>query len=146
MPSIDLVDESFIAASPKALAEVVHDEPRWMLWFEGMNLEVFMDRGEQGIRWSVTGRYAGSAEIWLESFGDGVIVHHYLRVDPTAKGSDTEIAPWPDTLRGRRSASKQRVALGQHWKRIVWQLKDELERGRDAGMPAVKAPSGGHRD
>ena len=46
-------------------------------------LTPFMDRGDLGIRWSAVGAgWTGSIELWLESVGDGVLVHHYQRLDP----------------------------------------------------------------
>lgn len=137
MPSIDLVDETYIAAAPERVAAIVHDTERWGEWFPHITLTVFMDREEKGIRWSASGDYVGSVELWVEAFGDGTILHHYLRVDPTVPGTDKEPQPWPDTLAGRRKGTKERVARANHWKRIAWALKDELEGDRKAGEPAV---------
>ncbi len=53
-----------------------------------------MDRGLDGIRWSVTGAWVGSLEVWLEAVGDGVVVHHYARLDPAdATGSSATGMP-----------------------------------------------------
>lgn len=137
MPSIDLVDETYIAAAPQRVAAIVHDTQRWSEWFPEVTLAVFMDRDEKGIRWSASGDYVGSVELWVEPFGDGTILHHYLRLDPTVPGTDKEAQPWPDTLAGRRKGSKERVARANHWKAKAWALKDELEGDRKAGEPAV---------
>lgn len=133
MPVVDLVDETFIVAPPAALAAVVADRRRWVVWWPDLSLDVFMDRGEKGIRWSVTGTLVGSVELWLEPFGDGVIVHYYLRVDPTAGDSTTEPRSLPDSPRGRRTADRLRRRHALHWKQTVWALKHELEHGREPG-------------
>lgn len=136
MPAIDLVDETYIAVAAGTVAAIVHDSSRWGEWFPDMHLVVFMDRNEKGIRWSASGKYVGSVELWVEEFGDGTILHHYLRIDPTVPGSDTEPQQVPDTLAGRRKNDRERQARAHHWKRISWVLKDELEAGRKAGEPA----------
>ncbi|MCU0265850.1 MAG: polyketide cyclase / dehydrase and lipid transport [Actinomycetia bacterium] len=122
MPAVDLIDETFVVAAPAEVAAVVHDPARWKQWWPDLALTVFMDRGELGIRWSATGPLVGSVELWLEPFGDGVIVHHFLRADPVRPGAD------PVRLRRRHALA---------WKRSVNALKDELEGGRAAGEPRV---------
>ena len=133
MPVVDLVDETFIVVPPAALAMVVADERRWRIWWPELTLDVFMDRGEKGIRWSITGTLVGSAEVWLEPFGDGAIVHYYLRADPTADPAGTVARTLPDSPRGRRAADRLRRRHALHWKQTVWALKRELERDRVAG-------------
>jgi len=134
VPWVDLIDETFIVAAPGELAAVVHDPQRWRSWWPGLQLAVFMDRGEQGVRWSVTGDLVGSAEIWLEPFGDGVVVHHYLRADPTRPGSRTQVVEGaPAALARLADRIRRRHALA--WKRSVNALKDELEAGRPPGTP-----------
>jgi hypothetical protein len=141
---VDLVDETFVAAHLNDVAAVVADQRRWSEWFPGLTLTVFMDRGLKGIRWSVAGDFVGSTEIWLEPFADGVILHYYLRVEPTAKGSRTVPNPYPDTPSGFRAAAKQRVKAATRGKRIFWALKDELEGDREVGTSAVSAQKGDH--
>lgn len=133
MSVVDLVDETFVVASPARMAVVVRDRDRWRRWWPGLNLDVFMDRGERGMRWSVTGEMVGSAELWLEAFGDGVIVHYYLRVDPVRPGSATEPRTLPDSPRGRRAADRLRRREALRWKRTVWALKAEMEGDRQVG-------------
>lgn len=134
MAGVDLVDETFIAAPPQALAPIVADPARQGQWWPDLELTVFMDRGLQGQRWSVTGALIGSAEIWLEPFADGCIVHHYLRGEPSRDGVTPQ--PWPDTPKGWREAAKNRAQWAKAWKRNVWALKQELEGDRPAGVPA----------
>ncbi|MDP3971816.1 MAG: polyketide cyclase / dehydrase and lipid transport [Candidatus Nanopelagicales bacterium] len=128
MPAIDLVDETFIAAAPAAIAEIVSDPHRWAEWWPDFSLRVFMDRGSKGIRWSVSGTFVGSTEIWIEPVLDGAVLHYYLRVDP------------PDgTPLGRRDVNRARSARAKAWKAIVWRLKDELEGSRAPGTGASRS-------
>ena len=134
MALIDLVDETFVVAAPADVAAVVHDPARWARWWPDLALTVFMDRGDAGIRWSVAGPWLGSCEVWLEPYGDGVVLHHYLRVDPAPATTRAPNRP--------HQVARLRARRAQDWKRHAWALKDELERGRPAGEdrvpPAVK--------
>ena len=133
MATVDLVDETFIVVAPARIAAVVADSRRWAAWWPGLNLAVFMDRGLEGLRWTVTGELVGSTEIWLESHRDGVVVHHYLRAEPTEPGSATRPRRIPESTRGRREADRLRRRHALAWKRSIWSLKDELEADRRPG-------------
>jgi hypothetical protein len=133
VPVVDLVDETFIVTSAQRLAIVIADRRRWVVWWPGLRLEVFMNRGDEGLRWSVAGDLVGSAEIWLEEFGDGVILHYYLRADPTQPDSVTEPRQLPESPRGRRRVDSLRRRHALSWKQNVWQLKAELEGEREPG-------------
>lgn len=137
MVGIDLVDETFVAAAPTDISEVVASPARWREWFPDVTLTVFMDRGAAGIRWSVTGAFVGSMEIWVEPVGDGATLHYYLRVVPTKSGSTAKPDPLPDTLPGNRAAARIRVRRARAWKQIAWALKDELEGDREVGASAT---------
>lgn len=137
MARIDLVDETFVVAEPAQVAAVVADPGRWAHWWPGLDLVVFMDRGLEGMRWTVTGELVGSSEIWLEAYDDGVLLHYYLRVDPTVPGSRTTAREVPDSPRGRREVDAIRRRHAMAWKAVVWSLKDELEAGRAPGQPRV---------
>lgn len=132
MAGVDLVDETFIVAPIAVLAEVVADPQYHQRWWPDLRLTVFMDRGLQGQRWSITGALVGSLEIWLEEYADGCIVHHYLRGEPTSDGRTAD--PWPDTPAGWRKAAAARAQRAKAWKRDIWALKAELEAGRPAGV------------
>jgi hypothetical protein len=138
MPSVDLVDETFVVVSRERIAAIVADPQRWRTWWPDLALTVFMDRGIEGVRWSVTGALVGSSEIWLESVSDGVLVHYYLRAEPTRPGSDVEPRVLPDSGRGRREIDRLRRRHATSWKAAVWSLKDELEGQRPVGMPGPR--------
>jgi hypothetical protein len=139
VPTVDLVDETFVVVDRAELAAVVADPERWRLWWPDLEVTVFMDRGLDGIRWSARGRWVGSLEIWLEPHGDGVLVHHYQRLDPVdprtghPRAEPTDVAGW-------RRAARERDRRARAWKRHAWALKDETESGRRAGEPRSGEP------
>jgi hypothetical protein len=130
VPRFDLVDETFVVAPPAAVAAALHDPARCARWWPDLRLSVFQDRGEQGIRWNLAGALAGSMEVWLEPYGDGVIVHYYLRADPP-----------PGRSFSARAVRREIRRRALRAKRVFWQLKDELERGRRPGEPAPENSS-----
>jgi hypothetical protein len=145
VPLVDLIDETYVVADPAVVAERLRDSALWQRHWPGLELVVFMDRGHNGTRWTITGDLVGTCEVWLEAFADGTIVHYFLRADPTRRGSRTE----PVTRRPRRL---QRLALttgrahAHRWKSMVNTLKDELEAGRDVGEPReAVSPNGSTR-
>jgi hypothetical protein len=139
VPAVDLVDETYVVVDRATVAAVVADPARWRAWWPDLTLVVFMDRGLDGIRWSASGRWVGSLEIWLEQVGDGVLVHHYARLDPADPATGVA-RPVPTDLAGWRRAAKARGARARAWKRTVWALKDELEAGRAVGEPRPGPP------
>jgi hypothetical protein len=132
MPLVDLIDETFVVADPDAVAAVVADPRRWEAWWPDLRLTVFMDRGREGVRWSVAGSLVGSSEIWLEPFGDGVIVHYYLRCEPATPRRRRLLHRPP---RAARAAARLRHRRAIAWKHQVNSLKDEFEAGRLSGEP-----------
>lgn len=137
MPAVDLIDETFVVAAPEVVAAAVRDPRRLREWWPDLDLTVFQDRGVDGVRWTVTGALVGTAELWLEPFGDGTIVHVFLRCDPTRRGSPTEVAAVDP--RGRLRLLRDRAWQVKRWS---WRLKDELEGGRLAGEPRPGAHAG----
>jgi hypothetical protein len=121
---LDLIDETFVVASAADVAEAVRDPARWRRWWPDLELSVFQDRGDAGVRWNVRGALAGSMEVWLEPYGDGVILHYYLRCDPPPGRALSPAA-------ARREIRRRAVRA----KRVFWALKDELEAGRPPGEP-----------
>ena len=130
-PAVDLVDETFIAADRADIAAVVADPANWQTWWPDLSLTVFMDRGLDGIRWSVTGALVGSVEIWLEQFRDGVLLHYFLRAEPSDQRRWT-----------RTRATRNRHQRAVVWKRHVWALKDAMEGDRLPGEASIPCGSG----
>lgn len=127
MPALELVDETFIVASPASLAGLVHDQCRWREWWPDLVLTTFMDRGDLGIRWSAVGpTWIGSIEVWLEPMAGGVLVHHYQRLDPAHVRALT-----------CRDLERARVSRARSWKGHIFALKDALEGDRRPGEQPV---------
>jgi hypothetical protein len=135
MAAVDLVDETYVVVERGIIAAVIADPQRWQTWWPGLTLTVFMDRAQEGLRWTVTGELVGTSEVWLESVANGVIVHYYLRADPTTPGSAVIARRLPDSHRGRREIDRIRRRHALAWKRTVWALKDELEGERSLRAP-----------
>lgn len=119
-PSIDLMDETFVVARRDDLAAYFARPDVCRTWWPQLRLTVTEDRGAQGVRWSVAGALTGTAEIWLEPWHDGVIVHWFLRAEPPPRTSARAI---------RRI--RQRYAVS--YKARIHRLKDQAEQGRAAG-------------
>ncbi len=135
MPLVDVIDETFVVAAPGVVADALRDPALWRRLFPDLDLTVFQDRGDAGVRLSVTGALVGSNEFWVEPWGDGVIVHYYLRADPTRRGSATE-AVTGDPRRLARRAVRVRTAHCRRLKAGLNEVKDRLEAGRAPGMAA----------
>lgn len=137
MPLVDVVDDTFVVVHPSVLAAVVADPRRPARWWPDLALTTTRDRGTKGRQWRVDDGGAGlvgSAEVWLEPWGDGVVVHLFLRLDPV-RAAHVEGAAL------QRWASAERRRRAQSWKRSVHALKDELEAGRAPGAPAEEVTS-----
>ncbi len=119
---MDIVDETFVVADRADLATRFANPGLWRSWWPELELSVDENRGAAGMRWHVHGRLTGTAEIWLEPWRDGVIVHWFVRARP-ASGD----------------AGRVRDTMIRAHKRRMHGLKDELERTRAPGMPRSRA-------
>ena len=128
MTSVDVVDETWFAVPPRVLAAVLaHRQSLPQIWPD-LQLEVFADRGEEGMRWTVTGALVGSMEVWLEKLDAGTVLHYFLRADaPGPQGVPRPLLPRPARA---EAARRQRAA-----KRFALVLKRYLEAGRAPGEP-----------
>lgn len=131
MPSVDVVDETFLAVPPEVVAAEFADPARWPLLWPDLRLDVMTDRGRQGIRWTVRGALVGSMEVWLEPVLDGTVLHYYLRADPA--GPDGMPRPAPPRRAAALAAGRQRAA-----KVIALACKQRLEAGRAPGEPPAQ--------
>jgi hypothetical protein len=128
MPSVDVVDETFLAVPPAVVAAEFATPARWPRWWPDLQLEVDTDRGVQGVRWTVRGALVGSMEVWLEPVLDGTVLHYFLRADPP--GRDGRPAPAPPRRGAAEARRRQRAA-----KAVAFACKDRLEAGRAPGEP-----------
>lgn len=126
MNSYQIADETFVAADPALVGAVVGDPARWRRWWPDLRLTVIEERGPAGVRWQVAGPLTGTMEIWLEPELDGVILHYFLHAEPTGV-ADTATLDLAGLNHRRRVAGKK----------MSFEVKAELERGRGVGMPPV---------
>jgi hypothetical protein len=119
---VDIVDETFLVAPPKIVATVFADQARWRRYWPDLTLSVYLDRGAQGLRWTVRGALVGTMEVWLEPVLDGTVLHYFLRADPT-------------TPMDRRAVDRERRRRQLAAKRVSLELKSVLEQGRAPGCP-----------
>jgi hypothetical protein len=125
VPAIDVVDETFLAVPPKAVAAAFADPVSWRRFWPDLVLEVYADRGDEGLRWTVRGALVGTMEVWLEPMLDGTVLHYFLRAD-LPEGVSARRARRP----GREIARRQVAA-----KSLALELKSILEDGRAPGCP-----------
>jgi hypothetical protein len=124
MHSIQIADQTFVAADPADVGKAVSDVTKWRRWWPDLWLEVVEDRGEAGIRWAVTGALTGTMEVWLEPVLDGAILHYFLHAEPAG------VAAWQLAKMNLAKATHQRRVAG---KQMAFEVKTTLERTRQVG-------------
>lgn len=126
--SIQVADETFVAAEAARVGRAVADPAGWRRWWPDLRLEVVEDRGDKGIRWAVTGALTGTMEIWLEPALDGVLLHYFLHAEPSG-ASARQLA----RMNLPRMTHRRRVA----GKKMAFEVKAALERSRPVGISPV---------
>ena len=125
MNSIQIADETFVAADPAAVGRAVADPASWRRWWPDLGLTVVQDRAEQGHRWAVAGALTGTMEIWLEEMFDGVILHYFLHAEPSgATASELSRMNLAKMNHRRRVAGKE----------MAFEVKQRLEASRPIGV------------
>jgi hypothetical protein len=126
--SIQVADETFIAADTARVAAAIADPSSWRRWWPDLRLRVVEDRAERGIRWVVTGALTGTMEIWLEPSLDGVLLHYFLHAEPSGAPA------WRlARMNLARMTHRRRVA----GKKMAFEVKETLERSRPVGVSPV---------
>ncbi|WP_370331407.1 polyketide cyclase / dehydrase and lipid transport [Mycolicibacterium hippocampi] len=128
MNSIQIADETFIAADPAEVGRAVADPVSWSRWWPDLRLTVVEDRGEVGQRWTVTGALTGTMEIWLEKTRhgpDGVVLHYFLHAEPSGA------AAWELAKMNLAKMNHRRRVAG---KDMAFEVKHRLEAGRPVGV------------
>ncbi len=128
MHSIQIADQTYIAADGARVGAAVTDRSQWRWWWPDLRLQVVEDRAEKGIRWSVTGALTGTMEIWLEPSLDGVVLHYFLHAEPTGVAAH-ELAK----LNLAKMTHRRRVA----GKKMAFEVKTTLEQSRPVGVSPV---------
>ncbi len=128
-PAVNIIDESFVVASPLRMRTDWCDEQRWSALLPETRLECYQDRGLLGKRWRLAGRLVGTAEVWLESLPTGVLVHVYVRADPARR------------LRAGQ-VRRLRTRLAFDLKRFGFAVKDAAEGARRAGQSSLPQQTG----
>jgi hypothetical protein len=125
MNSIQIADETFVAADPAAVGHAIADSVSWHRWWPDLRLTVVEDRGEMGHRWTVTGTLTGTMEIWLEPVLDGVILHYFLHAEPSGA------AAWQLAKMNLAKLNHRRRVAG---KNMAFEVKQRLEAARPIGV------------
>lgn len=135
--SIQIADETFVAADGARVGVAVADRSSWRRWWPDLRLQVIEDRADKGIRWAVTGALTGTMEIWLEPLrGElgGVVLHYFLHAEPTGA------AAWQLARMDLAKMTHHRRVAG---KAMAFEVKTTLERSRPIGVSPVGQPGEG---
>ena len=133
--SIQVADETFVAAAPELVREALGDRSQWSRWWPDLDLAVIEDRAASGLRWSVAGPVEGTMEVWCEPVMDGFVLHYFLHGEPLGHLPRKPRALYDELAEVNR---RRRVA----GKAMAFEIKARLERHRAAGDPAVAAEQG----
>src|SRR5262245_54241965 len=125
MNSIQIADETFVAAEPADVGRLVADPANSRRWWPDLRLAVIEDRGALGQRWTVTGALTGTMEIWLEPSLDGGILHYFLHAEPAGA------AAWQLAKMNLAKLNHRRRVAG---KRMAFEVKQTLEAARPVGV------------
>ncbi len=131
MNSIQIADDTFVAADGALVGAAVADRSSWRRWWPDLRLQVIEDRAEKGIRWAVTGALTGTMEVWLEPMMeglDGVVLHYFLHAEPTGQ------AAWQLAKLNLAKLTHRRRVAG---KIMAFEVKTTLERSRPVGISPV---------
>ncbi|MFF3224495.1 polyketide cyclase / dehydrase and lipid transport [Nocardia suismassiliense] len=126
MSTIQVADQTFVAAPGRAVADILAAQNNWRRWWPDLTLVVREDRGDKGIRWTVSGALDGTMEVWLQPALDGVIVHYFLHAEPQPALPASRAA----------AANRARRVAGRA---MSFELKSRLEAGRPAGVAPAHA-------
>lgn len=125
MNSIQIADQTFVAADPAEVGRAVADRAAWRRWWPDLRLTLVEDRAEKGQRWTVTGALTGTMEIWLEPMLDGVVLHYFLHAEPSGA------AAWQLARMNLAKLNHRRRVAG---KNMAFELKQRLEESRPVGV------------
>lgn len=125
MNSIQIADQTFVAADPAEVGRAVGNSASWHRWWPDLRLTVIEDRADKGHRWTVTGALTGTMEIWLEPVLDGVVLHYFLHAEPAG------VAAWQLAKMNLAQMTHRRRVAG---KNMAFEVKRTLEASRPVGV------------
>jgi hypothetical protein len=125
MNSIQIADETFVAADPVEVGRAIGDPASWRRWWPDLLLTVVEDRADKGHRWTVAGALTGTMEIWLEPVLDGVVLHYFLHAEPSG------VAAWQLAKMNLAKMNHRRRVAG---KNMAFEVKRTLEATRPVGV------------
>jgi hypothetical protein len=125
MNSIQIADETFVAADPVEVGRAIGDPASWRRWWPDLLLTVVEDREDKGHRWTVAGALTGTMEIWLEPVLDGVVLHYFLHAEPSG------VAAWQLAKMNLAKMNHRRRVAG---KNMAFEIKRTLEATRPVGV------------
>jgi uncharacterized protein YndB with AHSA1/START domain len=125
MNSIQIADETFVAADPAEVGRAIGDPASWRRWWPDLRLTVVEDRAAAGHRWTVAGALTGTMEIWLEPVLDGVVLHYFLHAEPSG------VAAWQLAKMNLAKMNHRRRVAG---KNMAFEVKRTLEATRPVGV------------
>jgi hypothetical protein len=125
MNSIQIADETFVAADPVEVGRAIGDPANWRRWWPDLLLTVVEDRQDKGHRWTVAGALTGTMEIWLEPVLDGVVLHYFLHAEPSGA------AAWQLAKMNLAKMNHRRRVAG---KNMAFEVKRTLEATRPVGV------------
>ncbi len=126
--SIQIADQTFVAADGARVAAAIGDQSSWRRWWPDLRLQIVEDRADKGTRWAVTGALTGTMEIWLEPSLDGVVLHYFLHAEPTG------VAAWQLAKLNLPKMTHRRRVAG---KKMAFEVKATVERSRPVGVSPV---------
>lgn len=124
MSSVQIADQTFVAAAPSLTGELVANPASWREWWPDLRLTVREERGAQGVRWSIAGALSGTMEVWIEPALDGGILHYFLHAEPVSAVSGAKL-----------NALRQACRIAGT--RMAFAVKATAEQGRAPGSPAA---------
>jgi hypothetical protein len=125
MNSIQIADETFVAADPVEVGRAIGDPASWRRWWPDLLLTVVEDRQDKGHRWTLAGALTGTMEIWLEPVLDGVVLHYFLHAEPSGA------AAWQLAKMNLAKMNHRRRVAG---KNMAFEVKRTLEATRPVGV------------
>ena len=131
MHSIQIADQTYIAADGALVGAALADRSSWRRWWPDLRLQVVEDRADKGVRWAVNGALTGTMEVWLEPMTDGlggVVLHYFLHAEPTG------VAAWQLAKLNLANMTHRRRVAG---KEMAFEVKTKLERSRPVGLSPV---------